>query len=330
MKKATTEQRISKKKTALLIAIIVATVAIALLLLYFFSLKPAYEENIINYSEALANYNKVITEYNIKKEQVEDENNKLKLAIDELQKVVSSGKKPYDSAAIPNSNAAINEGKIALVEFPIWENRSVKQPTEYMAFQYFSLKNDIFKIKQYSSDLATIIVKTQIPDYSSVIKVLSDAKDELIHSIKQMEQVTCPSESFVLQRVTNLRNDARMKDIISLTEDNDPENYIGKAGWYTVKVVFHHKDVEHHGLDSGYLTLSEVGNPAGGCIEVYRTEADAQRRADQLKEQEGTSRSPGARMVCGTVVIRVSDHLKASYQKELLEMISAELLRVEE
>ena len=77
------------------------------------------------------------------------------------------------------------------------------------------------------------------------------------------------------------------------------------------------------------LSLNEVGNPAGGCIEVYRTEEDARRRADDLKSQEGTVRSPGARVVCGTMVIRVSDDLKTSYQQELLALIVNEMLRVE-
>lgn len=178
--------------------------------------------------------------------------------------------------------------------------------------------------------MTDIVEALKVPDHSGVIKAVSDTQARLERSIKQLKQVTCPSESFVLQRVSNIRNEAGMKDVISLTEDNDPENYIGKAGWYTTKVIFHHKDVEHYGLDSGLLTLAEVGNPAGGCVEVYRIEKDAQRRADELRGQEGTSRSPGARMVCGTVVIRVSDDLKTSYQQELLEMISAELLRVAE
>lgn len=329
MKKTTEKETMSKKKKVIIISIAVAVVAVVATLLYFFALKPAYEEAVICYDEVLGDYTEIVSEYEAKKGQMESENKKLKAAIDELQNVASSGEKPYNPDTIPNSNTAINKGKIEIVEIPVWEKKELKQSTDYAVLQYFLLNNDISRIEKYSSELTAIVDEMKIPNHADTIKILTDAKATLEHSIKQMKQVTCPNESFVLQRVTNIQNEAGMKNIISLTEDNDPENHIGKAGWYTTKVIFHHKDVEHYGLDSGLLTLSEVGNPAGGCVEVYKTETDAQRRADELKGQEGTSRNPGARMVCGTVVIRVSDKLKASYQEKLLEMISTELLRVE-
>lgn len=330
MEKAVKEKAMTKKNKVIIISGAIAVVAIIATLFYFLALKPTYDEAIVNYDTALTNYNKVVSEYETKKGQIEAENEKLNVAIDELQSVVSSGEKPYNPDTIPASNSAINEGKIALVEIPVWEYKGLKKPSDYNVLQAFGLKGDVDEVENFTSELTDIVKTMQIPDYSTVLKTVNDAKATLEHSIKQLKQVTCPSESFVLQRVTNIRDEAGMKDVISLTEDNDPENYIGKAGWYTTKVIFHHRDVEHYGLDSGLLTLSEVGNPAGGCVEVYRTEDDAQRRADELKGQEGTSRSPGARMVCGTVVIRVSDDLKTSYQQKLLEMISAELLRVEE
>lgn len=304
--------------------------AVVATLLYFLVLKPAYVETLALYDATLVNYNEIVSDYNTKKEQVELENEKLNVVIDELQSIVSSGEKPYNPNTIPESNDAINKGKIALVDIPVWDNKAPKDAGDYNVFQLPELKSDVEKVESDCVELTAIVASMEIPDHSSIIQTVKDAKATLEYSIKQMKQVNCPNESFILQRINNIRNAAGMKDVISLTEDNDPEKYIGKAGWYTTKVIFHHKDVEHYGLDNGLLSLNEVGNPAGGCVEVYKTEEDAQRRADELKGQEGTPRSPGARMVCGTVVIRVSDDLKASYQQELLEMIATELLRVEE
>ncbi len=329
MGKAAKEINMKKKKKAIFISGAIAVVAITATLFYFLALKPTYDEAIANYDMALTNYNKIVSEYETKKGQIEAENEKLNVAIDGLQTVVSSGENPYNFDTIPDANSAINEGKIALVEIPVWEDKGLKKSGDYNVFQAFGIKGDVEEVENFTSELTDIIKTMQIPDYSTVLKTVNDARATLEHSIMQLKQVTCPSESFVLERVTNIRDEAGIKDVISLTEDNDSENHIGKAGWYTTKVIFHHKDVEHYGLDRGLLTLSEVGNPAGGCIEVYSTEEDAQRRADELKRQEGTSRNPGARMVCGTVVIRVSDNLKASYQQKLLEIISVELLRVE-
>ena len=316
------------KKTVIIAALVVGAIVIIATLVFSVVLKPAYEDAIMIYNDAVAIYNEKVAVYGEKSVQIATENQKLTAAIDELQSVVSSGEKPYDPNAIPNANTAINEGKIALIEIPKWEDKSIKAAEDYNIFQANTMKKDAEHVKDYATELTGIIESMQIPDHTEVIEVINKGKKALEFSIKQMKQVTCPSESFVLERITNIRDQAGMVDVIALTEDNDPENYIGKAGWYTAKIIFRHRDVEHYGLESGLLSLSEVGNPAGGCVEVYRTEEDAQRRADELKSQEGTARSPGARVICGTMVIRVSDDLKASYQQELLNLIANEMVRM--
>ena len=318
------------KKIAIIASSVVGAIAIIAILLFFLVLKPTYEDATVIYNDAVAIYNEKVTAYEEKSSQIAAENQKLTAVIDELQSIVSSGEKPYDPNAIPAANTAINEGKIALIEIPKWEDKGLKAAEDYNIFQAGTMKKDSESVKAYTTELTGIIESMQIPDHTEVIEVVNKGKEALEFSIKQMKQVTCPSESFVLERVTNIRDQAGMTDVIALTEDNDPENYIGKAGWYTAKIIFRHKDVEHYGLESGLLTLSEVGNPAGGCVEVYRTEEDAQRRADELKSQEGTARSPGARVICGTMVIRVSDDLKTSYQQELLTLITNEMLRLDD
>lgn len=320
----------NKKKAIIISSIAILLVMIAAVLVYFLALKPAYEEAVVQYDKVSPDYKQATIAFSDKCAEIEAKNAELQTAIDTLQSVIDLGEKPYDATKITDANSAINNGKIALVSIPTWDKAMPKESSEYNFLQTNKMKEEISSITAATTELNELTNSLQIPDYTEVIAGIGDAQSKLERSIKQMKQVTCPDESFVLQRVTNIRDAAGMIDVISLTEDNDPENYIGKAGWYTVKVVFHHKDVEHYGLDNGLLTLNEVGNPAGGCIEVYRTEEDVQRRADELKSQEGTVRSPGARAICGTVLVRVSDDLKASYQQELLELIVAELIRLED
>ena len=85
----------------------------------------------------------------------------------------------------------------------------------------------------------------------------------------------------------------------------------------------------HYGLDNGLLTLSEVGNPAGGCLETYMTVEDAERRNEELTAMDGTEQSSGAHFVCGTVVVRISEDMKTSTQESLLVMIEEALLRLD-
>ncbi len=328
VKKVTTGK--TKKKALIISSIVILLVAIAAVLVYFLALKPAYEETVIEYDKVLLIYKQATTGFSEKCAEIEKKNAELQETIDTLQGVIDTGEKPYDATTITDANSAINNGKIAMVSLPAWDKIMPKESSEYNFLQTNKMNEEISAITASTAELEQLTNSLQIPDYSSVIASIGEAQNKLERSIRQMKQVTCPEESFVLQRVTNIRDAAGMIDVISLTEDNDPENYIGKAGWYTVKVIFHHKDVEHYGLDNGLLTLNEVGNPAGGCIEVYRTEEDVQRRADELKSQEGTVRSPGARVICGTVLVRVSDDLKASYQQELLDLIVAELIRLED
>lgn len=127
MEKATTEKTMTKKKKETIISVAIAIVAVVAVLSYVFALKPAYDEAIVNYDTVLSSYNEIASEYDIKKGQIETENEKLDTAIDELQDVVSSGDKPYNPDTIPDANSAINDGKIALVEIPVWEDKGLKK-----------------------------------------------------------------------------------------------------------------------------------------------------------------------------------------------------------
>ena len=324
----TIEKSRGLKKKFMIIAATVGILFVVMVGIYFTVLKPPFETAIQSYKKCLLEYEKVTLEYNNVCSNIESINNGFTEKIEKLQKLVSLGEKPFDDGTITKANDAINTGKVALVQIPELKQYDIKPADEYNVFQTSQIRSDKEKLKMIIQEISDNKKSLTKPDYSKEIEQIEEAHISLDNSIKQLKQVTCPTEAFVLERITEIKEQAGMVDIVALTEDNDPENHIGKAGWYTSKIIFQHKDVEHYAIVNGLRTLAEIGNPAGGCVETYSTVEDAERRNAELAGMEGTVRSPGAHEVCGTLVIRVSEDMKTSTQQELMEMIKNTLLRL--
>lgn len=329
------KEQVNKKKTIskkFIIAVIVSVVLVASFIAVYFSyIKPEHEGAIVTYSKTVQEYTVALSNFDAKCEQFQSVNSRLENEIIDLQDIITYGGEPYDKNMIVLANDAINQGKIAIKEVPVLDfERDVKQVEEFFFLQVNVIKEEDSIVKEKTEKLNKLIEEIEIPDYSEVTTGINTAQTNLENSIRQLEQVTTPSESFVLGRIMEIKDEAGMVDVIALTEDTDPENLIGKNGWYTSKIIFRHKDVKHYGLDNGLKTLAEIGNPAGGCVETYATVEDAERRNQELTDMEGTVRSPGAHFVCGTMVVRISEDMKTSTQNILLEMIIDALLRLEE
>lgn len=330
MKEQANEKKTISKK--FIIVIIVSVVLVASFIVAYFSyIKPEHESAIVTYSKTVQEYTVALSNFDAKCEQFQSVNSRLENEITDLQDTITYGGEPYDKNMIVLANDAINQGKIAIKEVPVLDfEREVKKVEEFFFLQVNAIKEEDSIVKEKTEKLNKLIEEMEIPDYSEVTTGINTAQINLENSIRQLEQVTAPLEAFVLSRIMEIKDEAGMVDIIALTEDTDPENLIGKNGWYTSKIIFRHKDVKHYGLDNGLKTLAEIGNPAGGCVETYATVEDAERRNEELIAMEGTVRSPGAHFVCGTMVVRVSEDMKTSTQKILLEMIVDALLRLEE
>ena len=313
-----------------ILAGVVVTVLIGISVgLYWGYIKPNYESAIVEYETAVNDYSTVVASFAQKKDEFNKENDLLENTIRALQEVLDSGDKPYDESLVPNSNEAINKGKVALVSLQEPEYYNVIDKEYFNVFQFRKINSEVENIRATTDVINNTVQTMEIPDYSVQIDQIKKAQKELEDSIRQLKQVTCPEETFVLKRIYDIKEDAGMVDIIALTEDNDPENRIGKNGWYTSKIIFQHKDVENYFIKIGMDTLAETGNPAGGCVEVYSSVDDAVRRDNDLKSMEGTVRHPGAHEVCGTLVIRVTEDIKTSTQKELMRMLKEAMLRLE-
>ena len=91
---------------------------------------------------------------------------------------------------------------------------------------------------------------------------------------------------------------------------------LNKPGGYTSTVYFAYNKVEdpYHVLDG---TIVDNGTSGGGGIEVYATEEDALKREEYLASFDGSVLASCSHTVVGTVLVRTSDELTASQQKEL-------------
>ena len=129
-----------------------------------------------------------------------------------------------------------------------------------------------------------------------------------------------PSESYVIECLKRVEN---IVDVSAVTEDNDPNGNLNKAGGYTAQVYFSSNLINQ---DDVYGTsLIEKGTDAGGSIEVYSAVEDAEKRNKYLTSFDGGIFASGSHTVIGTVIVRTSDELTASQQKAMEQDIIAAL-----
>lgn len=280
-----------KKKTKLIIVAVVVVIAVIVgsLGAYFGYFKP--------HKEAVAAYNVVVSDIQEKNDQLDGE-------IKKLQELVDNEDKPLDETTIDTAKEALkNEGasKIVIGEMPK------------------ATKDILSRTKELSTPV----------DYSDELTSLSTAYTNLENSKKQYKQVVNPSEEFVMQRILTVDDVA---DARAVTEDQDPNGNLHKAGGYTSTIYFESKTVNQSDVYvSGEYAdvLIDKGTDAGGAIEVYENVEDAEKRRDYLATFDGTIFANGTHTVIGTVLVRTSNELTATQQKELEQKVIDALTRLE-
>lgn len=114
----------------------------------------------------------------------------------------------------------------------------------------------------------------------------------------------------------------RLKGIIGVeaaTEETDLNRIMNKPGGYVSAIYFRHEKVEDFkGPDGKDTPIIELGTLGGGSIETFKNEEDAKKRNKYLSSFDGASfPKVGSHIVLGKHVIRTSDNLTATQQKEL-------------
>lgn len=254
---------------------------------------------IFGYIKIIKPYNIAVKNYNDVVKVIQEKNNELDAKIKKLQDLIDSNEKVLDENIIETAKDVTKRAEASKLVLD-------KMPK--------TTKEIISKTEELSTP----------PDYTEISKELDETYNAYDTSIKQYKQLTNPSEDFVIQRLQTIDE---ITDVRAVTEDNDPNGNLNKPGGYTATVYFESKNVnqnEVYGAD-----LIEKGTDAGGAIEVYANEEDAKKREEYLAAFDGGVLASGSHRVVGTVLIRTSNELTATQQKELEEKIINALSQLE-
>lgn len=219
-------------------------------------------------------------------------------AIKEAQAIVDSGEKAYVEALLPKLETAISEAKAVDITIP-------------------EMPSKIEDIKAETEKLKAI-------DCTESLANLALAKENAEQSIERERLVTAHTEAYVIER---LRAVDLVQDISAVTEDNDPNGNLNKQGGYTAQVFF---SCPYANKENVYGdTLIEQGTDAGGSIEVYKTKEEATTREAYLAGFDGGLFASGSHKVIGTCLVRTSDEMTASHQKELEDKLIRSLTHLD-
>lgn len=314
-------------KTKIIIAACVFVIIGGLTAGYVFGIKQPYDHARAAYASMLVEYENAVAAYTSVADQVVQKNEELDAKINSLNDLAYSDKTPYDMATIEAAVNMIAEAKTVKVEQPEMPVvRSAEDFLEYTVFQSADILAEVEVIRNEKDTILAAAGQLNIPDYSDVFEKLENTQQSIENSILQNEQVTNPSETFVIERLTGLPG---ITMIEAATEDNDPNGQLHKPGGYTAAVFFIYDQVtDSYVLYSKGDTPVERATDGGGCIEVYEAVEYAEARNTYLASYDGTVLSSGSHTVCGTIVVRTSDELTATQQKELEAMIIDALIEL--
>lgn len=254
---------------------------------------------IFGYIKIIKPYNIAVKNYKDVVKVIEEKNNELDGKIKKIQDLIDSNEKVLNESIIETAkdvNKRAGASKLVLDKMPK-KTKEIISKTEELSIP---------------------------PDYTEIYKELDETYNAYDTSIKQYKQLTNPSEDFVIQR---LRMIDEIADVRAVTEDNDPNGNLNKPGGYTATVYFESKNInqnEVYGTD-----LIDKGTDAGGSIEVYANEEDAKKREEYLATFDGSILASGSHRVVGTVLVRTSNELTATQQKDLEEKIINALSQLE-
>lgn len=251
----------------------------------------------------VAPHNRAMREFQDAASAVQQKNAELQEKIEAGQQALDTGETPFDIATKDNLTVLIASSKQEL--------RQIPNDLPYMASG----------IDKKTEELR------QPLDFAQDIQKLQEAKEGFEKSVRQLKQVTAPTQDFVISRLGQV---ADVSDLVPATEENDPNHHLNKPRGYTANIFFSYSKVkDQYGQYSGKNSI-EKGTDGGGCIEVFANTEDANARNEYLSAFDGIGLlDSGSHEVVGTVLIRTSHHLTATQQKELTAEIKSALTTVQ-
>lgn len=240
-----------------------------------------------------------IEAYNAAKSDLEIKNADLTSIIRDAESLIAGGKRALDDSLIPLLETSISEAKAVMRDIP--------------------------QISATESEILEAVKSMESTDYSGASAKLANDMAALDKSIKQYALVDNPTEAYVIECLGKVEHIAY---ISAVTEDNDPNGNLNKPGGYTATVYYSDDRIALDKMIYGDSVI-EQGTDGGGGIEVYATVEDAEKRNNYLAAYDGGLFASGSHTAIGTVLVRTSNELTASQQKEMEAKIIEMLTYVE-
>lgn len=259
------------------------------------STKAAVEE----YNSELETYSSEIADYNTAAKQLNENNQALSDEISASQEDVDQAAEALDPQTLEDLRNALITAKGVLVD-----DAEVLMEYEELTYDENASRDEMKALKKEAEDGTEAMKETEVPetpevvDYTEQLTALQSARQNYENSVKQLAQVTAPSDQFVMERLQRIET---VSDIEEVTEDHDPNGNLHKAGGYIGDIYFADSQVNRADL---YIEAGKEGS-----IDV------------------GTD--GGSHTVLGTLVIRTSHTLTATQQSDLTQKITDALIALE-
>lgn len=328
---------ISKKvKMAIVFVIIVGCFSSGLG--YYFGIKvphdnayQEYENTVAALNSEYADYNDAVKAYNEAIAPAAEANDKLQMSINDAQDLINAGEKPYDEATVSALHDAISSASSTMQSLPDEKDTldeikvtgdDLKLSRGNLEAKTAECKENISKVE---SDIQTIkadMADITVPDYTDAMNNISSKKNDLENSINIQKQITAPSEDFVISRLQQIDGVSAIQPV---TEDHDPNGLLNKQGGYTSTVYFRYDKVPKEDIqyfDTGDTV--DLGNVGGGTVETFADEESANNRYQYLLNTPFPTGIEGDCLL-GTMVLRTSEYLTATEQKELTDAMVEKL-----
>lgn len=281
------------------------------------------------YNEEVSDYNKRVVSYNEAVNAFNQANYNLQEIADNAQEVLDKGEIPFDSETIIILQNALNSTLDAKVDnlgnMDELEQISIDEEMDKVELKEFTERviSDTAKIKNLN------VPDNPIPmDYSVVLSELEEGIDLYKKSVQSMNQVTAPSDEFIISRLQMVDT---IEDIAAVTAEHDPNGMLNTQGGYIGCIYFIDSHVSNENLhvEKDSNAVIDIGTIGGGCVEVYSNVEDAENRDILLASYDGTVYYTGSHCIIGTCVIRASKELTDAQQKELTNAIIEKLIMIQ-
>ncbi|WP_050008345.1 hypothetical protein [Butyrivibrio sp. WCE2006] len=285
-----------------------------------------YYSLIKEYNQMISEYNVFVSEYNSTIDQLTKQNNILDDGIRAAQAAIEDERTPYDLNTRIQLRNALRDSRNHFTDVPPRTFSKAPMASAFIGntapeeLELATILDENAKVNDDISALSEEIQTIQqnmntlpvIPDNTTVADNLIKLAGEYLDSIEVLEQVTAPKESFITERLGRVSSITGMQ---AVTLDHDPNEHLGKPGWYTSCVYFTVSYIDPDSIEGSDIV--DKGTVAGGAIEVYETNRDAQNREKDLSAYDDTLLNPGSRYIVGSILIRTSKKLTHDQQVNL-------------